>query len=323
LGGACADVWAAYESSSEQPDPSLGIFILCHNRPEEAKQAIHSVLNQRNLNFVLTVSDNSSDDIVEEMVRANFPTVNYVRRLPMLPSIEHFNRCIDDVTTDYFCLFHDDDLMGPDFVHEMRQAAVTYPHAIGLGCNAVIEVFGRPQPAPSFLAREEYETIYGANDLATRYFSRSQSGIAPFPGYLYNTQLVGAQRLFADGGKYTDVTWLLELTRKAALVWIRQPLMTYRMHSGNDGNIESRRDRLRFLSYLKYNRSWLGDEILQDYRCSFVYKTLLRTENTEKNSNRFKIARRFVNNYRWARYARISTYKALLVRALVKRANQS
>jgi GT2 family glycosyltransferase len=269
------------------------------------------------------VSDNSSNDAVEAMVKADFPTVHYVRRVPMLPAMQHFSRCIDDVNTDYFCLFHDDDLMRPHFVQEMRNAARANPKAIALGCNAVIEVFGRPQAAHSFLARKEYETIDSAQDLAARYFSRSQSGIAPFPGYVYHTQLVGGLRFLTDGGKYADVTWLLELARRAALVWIRQPLMTYRMHGGNDGNTESRRDRLRFLSYLKRNRSWLGEHILQDYRCSFIYKTLVKEAGASSSTHRVAVARKFLAIYRWARYGRVATYKALIERALVKRAQQT
>lgn len=302
--------------------PSLGIFILCHNRPEETRLVLRSVLAQSDRNFHLAVSDNSSNDAVEAMVKAEFPTVHYVRRIPMLPAMQHFNRCIDDVTTDYFCLFHDDDLMAPDFVQQVRKAALAHPQAIALGCNAVIEVFGTAQAAPSFLSRQAFEPIRSAQDLAARYFSRSQSGIAPFPGYVYNTRLVGGLRFFTDGGKYADVTWLLELARRATMVWIRQPLMTYRMHASNDGNTESRRDRLRFLAYLKRNRSWLGEGILQDYRCSFVYKTLLKEAGTSTLVRRRVVAQKFLSSYRWARYARAATYQALVERARVKRAQQ-
>ncbi|NVO07760.1 MAG: glycosyltransferase [Rhodoferax sp.] len=303
--------------------PTLGIFILCHNRPEETRHAIRSVLEQSDPDFTLTISDNSSNDEVQAMVAAEFPTVRYVRRTPMLPAMQHFNRCIDDVRTDYFCLFHDDDLMAPRFVEQMKMAALAHPQAIALGCNAVIEVFGQPQAQASFLARKEHDTIATAQSLAARYFSRAQSGIAPFPGYVYQTRLVGGLRFLTDGGKYADVTWLLELARKAAVVWIRLPLMTYRMHGGNDGNTESRRDRLRFLAYLKRNQSWLGQGILQDYRCSFVYKTLLKQPDSGHAQRRRAVARAFLSAYRWTRYARAATYQALLERALVKRAQQA
>lgn len=302
--------------------PWLQIFILCHNRPDDAQKAIASVLAQRDRNFSLTVSDNSSTDEVGAMVRRAFPTVNYLRRLPPLSAMEHFNRCIDETSADYFCLFHDDDLMDPDFVGVMKRAAINHPHAVALGCNAVLEVMGSRQATPSFLARHAVEVMHTAQNLAARYFSRSQSGIAPFPGYIYQRQRVGAQRFLTDGGKYADVTWLIELARHATMVWITQPLMTYRMHAGNDGNTESRRDRLRFLAYLKRQRSWLGDGLVQDYRCSFIYKALLQQPMPGGRSHRYETATAFLSFYRWARYGRFATYQALLERARVKRASK-
>ena len=298
--------------------PWLDIVILCHNRPLDAQRAIASVLAQNTAGFKLTVSDNSSNDEVQAMVQREFEGVHYVRRTPMLSAMQHFNRCIDEVTADYVCLFHDDDLMHPDFVRVMHQTAAAQPQAVALGCNAVVEVMGRPQAAPSFLARHAVEAIDSAQNLAARYFSRAQSGIAPFPGYVYQRRLVGAKRFLTDGGKYADVTWLLELARTHAMVWIRQPLMTYRMHEGNDGNTESRRDRLRFLAYLKRQRDWLGEGIVQDYRCSFIYKTLLKSPPQAGAVHRLRVAQTFVATYRWARYGRWATYRALVERARVK-----
>ena len=263
------------------------------------------------------MSDNSSNDEVERMVRHEFPDVNFVRRKPTLPALAHFNRCIDEVQTDYFCLFHDDDLMNPDFVSEVKKQLRNHPDAIALGCNAHIESFGKRQTQPSFRSISRVEAITTSRALAARYFSRSQSGIAPFPGYVYKNALVGTLRFHPEGGKYSDVTWLLKLATRAPIIWINQPLMTYRLHASNDGNSESRRDRLRFLGYLKSNKPLFGAGILQDYRCSFIYKTVLNAQD-ESHRLRHQLATAFVKSYRCSRYARASTYLALAKRALVK-----
>lgn len=297
--------------------PSLQLFVLCHNRPADTRQVLRSVLQQTDTDFQLLVSDNSSTDEVQALVQAEFPQVPYIRRTPMLPALEHFNQCIAEASSDYFCLFHDDDLMDPDFVAGMKQAAKEAPEAVAIACNARIERFGKIEAKLSFQSATAREAIGSAENLAARYFSRAQSGIAPFPGYVYHTRKVADSRIPQDGGKYSDVTWLLSLARKAPVVWLSQPLMTYRMHGGNDGNTESRRDRLRFLAFLKRNTGWLGTEILQDYRTSFIYKTLLREAGPQQNRRR-EIARAYVGHYRWARYGRLSTYRALIQRARVK-----
>lgn len=306
------------QSVHQAPAPRLHIFILCHNRPDDTRQAIASVLAQTDQDFILTISDNSSNDEVEQMVKQDFPHVGYVRRRPMLPVQGHFNRCIDDAQqNDYFCLFHDDDLMDPSYVQTMRRAIFEHPQAIAIGCNARIESAGAVQARPFFQARHAYEHLSSARDLAYRYFGRSQSGIAPFPGYLYKRTLVGATRMKTDGGKYADATWLVTLADQGAVAWIREPLMTYRLHGGNDGLKESRQDRLRVMAYLKQNQRRWGRGLLEDYRCSFVYKPLLRPGSKATPARR-QIAAAFLRRYRWTRYLRLDTYQSLLSRALVK-----
>ncbi len=296
----------------------LKIFILCHNRPEDARQAIASVLAQTDQDFTLTVSDNSSNDKVEQMVKEHFPRVNYIRRRPTLPALAHMNLCIDEAhKSDYFCLFHDDDLMGCTYVQAIKRAAQTHPHAVVLGCNAWTESAGVLQARPFFSDRRAYEHVRDARDLAYRYFGRGQSGIAPFPGYVYRTQGVGATRMKADGGKYADATWLFALAERGEIVWLREPLMTYRLHGGNDGLKESRQDRLRTMAYLKQNQQSWGPGLLADYRCSFIYKPMLRPGGRSTPA-RARLAGAFLRRYRWARYLRLDTYQSLLRRALVK-----
>lgn len=296
---------------------SFTIFVLCHNRPDFTRQTLRSILGQTDADFELVVSDNSSSDEVGSMMHAEFPQVVYRRRLPMLKQLEHFNRCIDEARTDYFCLFHDDDLMHPDFVQRMKAELDSHPEAIACGCNALSESFGKIEPRTSFRSLGKLESIGSPRDLARRYFSRAQSGIAPFPGYVYRRRAVGEVRLPLDGGKYADVTWLLSLAMKGPMVWIAAPLMTYRMHGGNDGSVESPRDRLRFMAFMKRNLNVLGKDLLADYRCSFIYKPMANNEAAPLA--RRKLARAFLKHYTWSRYANPDLYGALLKRAIIKR----
>lgn len=296
---------------------SFTIFVLCHNRPDFTRQTLHSILAQTDKNFELVVSDNSSNDEVEQMVHAEFPQVELRRRVPMLRQLEHFNRCIDEAQTDYFCLFHDDDLMHPDFVQCMKTVLDSNPEVVACGANALLESFGQIEPRKSFRSLGELDWITSPRNLARRYFSRAQSGIAPFPGYVYRRRLVGEVRLPLEGGKYSDVTWLLSLAMKGPMAWAAAPLMTYRMHGGNDGGIESLRDRLRFLVFVKRCVRILGKDLLADYRCSFIYKPMLTRETT--SPARRELARNFLRQYGWTRYANLSFYGALVRRAIIKR----
>ena len=298
-------------------DNSLEIFILCHNRVDDTRHAINSVLNQTNHRYTLKVSDNSSSDEVERMVRQEFPDVTYVRRVPMLPALMHFNQCISEAKSDYFCLFHDDDIMHEDYVSEMQKCIRQFPDAAAWGCNAEIENQGVKRNQVSFRSYKKYEMLRSARKLAEKYFSRHQSGFAPFPGYVYNRKRMGDILIPPDGGKYADVTWLLKIAQRGSVVWITRPLMTYRFHGTNDGSIESVRDRLRFLGFIKQNLPIFGNGILEDYRCSFVYKRFVRTD-ARTSQSRKRIAKRFLSAYSIKRYSRMGTYKAIFNRQLTK-----
>ena len=295
---------------------TLEIFLLCHNRPEDAKQAIRSILAQNNQNFTLIISDNSTDDRVESMVREIFPKENYIRRKPV-SATRHCIQCISEVSSSHFCLFHDDDLMCPDFVHEAMMAIAAFPSAVAIGSNSYIEVKGKTQKKFSFAALHQYESVKSAKDLANRYFSPHQSGIAPFPGYIYQKKRIHKFYPLENEGKYSDVTWLLRLIQTGPFVWIRKPIMVYRLHGGNDGLTESRRDRLRFLAYLKKMKIVLGNEILENYRYSFIYKPINKSKIKQPLSRKCK-ASKFIQCHRWKRYFRINTYISIIKRKYIK-----
>ena len=296
---------------------SLTVYILCYNRPNFARQSILSVLSQTCQEFNLIVSDHSSNDEVKEMVGKNFPDVTYIRRSPSLKHLEHFNLCIDEVKTDYYCLFHDDDVMASNFVETMLNFIHDYPDAAAFACNAYIETDGKIEKRLAFLSHKKYELFSTPKRLAERYFSRNQSGIAPNPSYIYSQLKTSGQRFIVDGGKYADVSLLLDIAQQGSIIWLNKPLMTYRMHGNNLGSVESLPDRIRFLAYLKKYKNILGMGVLYDYRSSFVYKRILRNGFKGKRK-RYATAKSYLNFYHIYHYLRWSTYKTLWTRALNK-----
>ena len=295
----------------------LTIYILCYNRPDFARQSIQSVLAQTCTKYNLIVSDHSNNGSVESMVKEFFPNITYIRRSSSLKHLEHFNRCIDEVNADYYCLFHDDDIMAPSFVESMLKFIREHPNKAAYACNAYIETDGKIEKRLAFLSQKQYEAFDGPKRLARRYFSRNQSGIAPNPSYIYNSRIVDKQRFIVDGGKYADVSLLLDIAQVGPIIWINKPLMTYRMHGNNIGSVESFPDRLRFLAYLKKHKEIFGQEVLQDYRSSFIYKKILRN-GLQSRAKRYAIAHSYLNNYNCHHYLRLSTYKALMLRVLDK-----
>jgi len=295
----------------------LDIFLLCHNRPEFAKAAIQSILNQRAGGFQLTVSDNSSDDRVARMVQENFPAVR-IKHRNNLPSLVHFNTCISEAQTGYFCLFHDDDLMGADYVSEMRLASKRFPEAVAIGANAWVVNLEKGTRATSIRAFGSHQVIASAQDLFRRYFGRYQTGIAPFPGYIYRTAMAGTERIPVNGGKYADVSWLLRLVSLGPVVWWNKPLMDYHLHGSNDGLQESRRDRLNFLGFIKGCPNCVSPSGLNDYRY-FIYKKIIEVDTGNPS---YQIRTRRLHGFlRWQRvlrHLRLSELPQMLRKSLLK-----
>ncbi|MDO8262978.1 MAG: glycosyltransferase [Gallionella sp.] len=288
----------------------LTIFIQCYNRPAYAKSTIESVLNQTNKEFRLVISDNSSNDELYHLAQAEFPNIECRRRAPSLPALDHFNKSISEVDTDYFCLFHDDDLMEPEYVDAMLKTIELYPHAVAYACNAVTIDEEVVRKGSFFESGVKYVIIDNPRALASRYFSKYPNGFAPFPAYIYRSSVVKKIPLNPQtGGKYSDVSWLLEISKNGPIVWNSRELIRYRMHAANDSNLESLRDRLKLLGFLKLNKSFVGQAVINDCRFG-IYKNLRKSSLISHGADfRHKsFIEHYLLQYRLKRFFRPETY---------------
>jgi len=286
---------------------SLVVYLICHNRPELAKESIQSILKQKDKDFKFIISDNSTNDDVELMVRTYFSGITYVRRGSDISSLDHFNLCLSEITQDYFCLFHDDDLMMPDYTLTIKKYINLFPDAVALGCNCFHENEGVLEKEPPYLFKNSFKLINSPQVLLRGYFGQYQSGITPFPGYVYNKNKIGHLLFTSEGGKYQDVIWILKISNLGTIVWVKDPLMIYRTHGGNDSLTDSVRDRLSLMGFLKQNPSFTTPELIIDYRF-FLYKKIRCTEKLLKNRKRLKKLTFQVWKFRTYRFFRIKYY---------------
>lgn len=295
---------------------TLQLYILCYNRAELARQAIQSALAQTDKRFHLVISDNSTDGTTKAMVEAEFPQVDYRFRDPHLKVQDHLNLCLEEATADHICLFHDDDLLSVRFVARVLDAIAAEPGSTAIGVNAWIAEEGRLRRL-SFQALGDTHLVRDARQLAAHYFGRYQMGIAPFPGYVYAKASLAGLRFDASGGKYADVSWLLHVVERGPMVWIAEPLMTYRLHATNDSRSESIGDRLRLLADLKGRAAVVGSALIQDFRF-FVYKKALELDRNQMSPLtplRRKAMESYLRYYRCRRLLRVDQHWALLKRA--------
>jgi glycosyltransferase involved in cell wall biosynthesis len=120
--------------------PLVTTVIPTYRRPLWLRRAILSALQQSYPHILVLVCDNASGDETEEVVRRlaeKDPRVRYYRHATNAGSYNNFNYGIRNVTTPFFSLLSDDDVLLPDFYHQSLHALKQFPEAM-FACMATM-----------------------------------------------------------------------------------------------------------------------------------------------------------------------------------------
>ena len=247
----------------------IEIFILCRNRPILAKKCIESVQLQVKKNYKIVISDNSTDNRVQDLCEKYFTSLEY-RKRDNIPMMHHFEICIKEAKENYYCLFHDDDLMLPFFTYFIDIAISKFPESIAFGVNSYVLNRDNTLNHKFFFDYKKYTNISDPDELSFRYFSKHSNGFAAFPGYVYcraRTEIISFPTI---NGINADFIWLAKLIKEGPILLINKSLMIYRYHESNVSNIEVFKDRMSLLAYIKNN---LSEKSIFMYRF-FIVRTL-------------------------------------------------
>jgi glycosyltransferase involved in cell wall biosynthesis len=114
----------------------LELVVLSHNRPGYLSQCIKSIVSQETaFTYRLLVSDNSTNDLVAEMLANCWPEIE-TRRFPGIPAVDHFRKAIELASSDFLMIYHDDDLLLPGCLQAMLSQLVADPALSAVACNA-------------------------------------------------------------------------------------------------------------------------------------------------------------------------------------------
>lgn len=280
------------------------LFILSRDRTSFCRETVTSALAQTYPFVEVIVSDNSENGDVAEMLACEFPNVRMIRRQPTLPALSHFNQLIDEAEAELLVLFHDDDILEPEYVTRMVAHLHAQPEAVAVGCNAYI-IRGQQQSKKPFMGSFRGKAILQQPaELLEPYLSLSLISPAPFPGYMYRTASIKGLGLDAEhGGKHADVSFLTKLLDRGPLLWCEDCLFNYRFHSSNDSSRESIGDRLSWLRYIhKTNGINVRSRAVLDYKLMYWFRWLQQNESSramwgQLSNRRSRTARRFVRNW--------------------------
>jgi len=274
---------------------SLQIILLSRDRPNYLREALQSVLSQSGERIEVIVSDNSDSEDVSRMLATEFPTVRCIRRKPTLSAFEHFRAVIDTATADLLVMFHDDDVMTGGYVHTLRSHLDADPTLAAVCCDATILKGGQPTKERFGLSGRGDIHLHVPEDLLREYFSLSLNGPAPFPGYMYRRAAIHGLCLDPlQGGKYSDVSFLLKVLSRGPMLWLDDPRMQYRIHASNDSATEAVGQRLRLLRYIYASTSMhRRARLVVQYRYRYWASWWRSTSGTQQPWRR-RVVRRFL-----------------------------
>lgn len=243
----------------------LTVFILTHDRGEMLLETIESVLNQTCHDFKFVVSDNSSNDETQKLLKERnlIGQFEYRKRDKEYPSFEHFNLCLSEVDTKYFVLFHDDDIMLSEYVETMYNA-INGSEYVAVGCNAY--KLQENDTKTRFSSIRIKKTFKNKAELTYFY---SKFDVVPFPSYIYSKEKITTKLFENNLGKYSDVLWIISLIELSPILWLPKSYMLYRIHSGQDSLTFDLLNQYKLAKYLY--KTGLCKKEYNSYRCRILY----------------------------------------------------
>lgn len=213
--------------------PLVTIAIPTFNRANGyLRNAIKCALDQTYRNIEIIVSDNCSSDNTGEIVGTfSDPRIRYFRHDVNIGANNNFNFCLEKAQGAYFHLFHDDDVIDPDFIETCMKSA-GYRTDIGLILTGtrVIDGDGR--------VKNESQNLVGQAPLEDFFFSWF-AGKTPL--YLCSS-LFNTVRLREIGGfrsrtnLYQDVAAEFQLAARYGRLDVPDVKASFRRHANNMGS---------------------------------------------------------------------------------------
>lgn len=241
---------------------------MTRNRPDLITRSINSILNQTFKPFTLILSDNSDNNFTKELFMGS-ENLKYVKREPpFLNLIDHLNAIHNEVTSDYYVIFHDDDEMLPEMLESQLAYFETHKHTVAVGTNA-LAMHGSVCRG-KIIRRSSIEVIENKSHMGQKFVDVD---IAPFPSFMYNRHLVkDVRHHYRLGGKYSDSSFIIELLNNGFISILSKPLMKYYFHNGQ---VSASHDFIEYLTLIHYLRR-LDNVDVKPMRIRNIYFEMVR-----------------------------------------------
>lgn len=226
---------ASSRSRRPRQSPLVSILIPTYNRAEYLEAAIESALAQTYSNFELIIHDDASTDNTSQILRPfrSHPRVRIIRTARNHGMIGGWNYLQAQANGEYLKFLASDDLLEPDCLTLLVRAALKHPQTALVTCQRrFINSEGQLIKLMRFAAQD---TIVPGIEHARLILSAlRENKIGEPTAVLYPRKLVElAGGYDPDFTQFADFEYWLRLLQFGDLVYLDQPLCSFRLHEGS------------------------------------------------------------------------------------------
>lgn len=257
---------STYQEYIKNNNTELTVFLVTYNRSDYLKLTIQSILKQTYKDFVLVILDNASTDNTQEVINSFTDNrIIYYRQPENVGGPANINTGISIALTPYYILFHDDDLMLPNFLEESLNTIKKYDFDILSTFAQHIDEKGNIQKYHRTLSNNTIE--FTRTEYFKNFLNCSPNAIY-CPSVMFKNTFIKEHNLYFDydsAGPACDVLLWCEIERNNGKIGILpKELFQYRHHSQQDSLI---------------NNSYIQIQLISSFLSNIYYKKLLLEYN--------------------------------------------
>lgn len=248
----------------------IEIFILTYNRADFLKETLISINNQTVSGFKVIVLDNGSTDNTKKVVESfKDNNVYYVRNEVNLGVYQNMANAQKYCEKKWTLLFHDDDLMHPDYIKNVIKVISLHKELVLIG--SMYKSFTDQNEVVYDKATDDFIYCKDVSSFASQMYNNISFA---FCSAVYRTDIFKKIKIRDDEfGKILDTPMLLDTAKSGESLIFKYPFVNYRLHLGRD-SIDSKSGP--FVSeVLNLNREYLkytGDSIFTKSGRMFLLK---------------------------------------------------
>jgi len=212
----------------------ITVYILAYNRPEYLNDCLSSLSKQTFRDFHIVVLDNASQtDLISVVRQYDNLDIDYIRHPYNIESIGNFSHAWNaEKNTPYFMIFHDDDIMHPEFLERGLKIMNHSSNPAWVGFDALF-FDGCPPPFPSI--ESDVPLHLSGAELAYRLITGTSNVV--FSSVIYRSDLiktVDLKKLISEHSIICDRPLLFALAQNHRCFLSSLRLVLYRCHAAQD-----------------------------------------------------------------------------------------